>query len=180
MATKYTKYQENTQNGHKIHKNSNPRPATLFQNWDFWYENMYIIWQSWLRRKPSLFIGEDGSIKSGDGRAPIRVTRCGNFSPIGRLFTLGGIHKIIEVAKLFRATIFHGTSYVLMLTWNGLGCILGDFFTDPSGHPGADKDPTARHQINTKRIDLRWCITYVRTCVWWVSWYDVDFRLSDC
>jgi hypothetical protein len=32
--------------------------------------------------------------------------------------------------------LFHGKSYVLMLTKNRLGYSLGDFFTNSSGHPG--------------------------------------------
>jgi hypothetical protein len=34
------------------------------------------------------------------------------------------------------ATFLHSTSYVLILTNTWLGYILGDFFTDSSGHPG--------------------------------------------
>jgi hypothetical protein len=33
---------------------------------------------------------------------------------------------------------FHGKCYELSLTKNGLGYILGDFFTNPSGHPGRE------------------------------------------
>jgi hypothetical protein len=35
--------------------------------------------------------------------------------------------KISEVAQIIGETFFHGTSYVLILTKNGLGYILGDF-----------------------------------------------------
>jgi hypothetical protein len=35
----------------------------------------------------------------------------------------------------FSTTLLHSTSYVLILTKNGLGFTLGDFFTSPSGHP---------------------------------------------
>jgi hypothetical protein len=31
----------------------------------------------------------------------------------------------------------HGKSYVLILKKNGLGSVLGDFFTNSSGHPAA-------------------------------------------
>jgi hypothetical protein len=36
----------------------------------------------------------------------------------------------------FWASFYHGKSYVLILTKNVLGNILGDFFTNASGHPG--------------------------------------------
>jgi hypothetical protein len=36
-------------------------------------------------------------------------------------------------------TFFHGKSCVLILTKNRFGQILGDFFTNPSGHPDRNK-----------------------------------------
>jgi hypothetical protein len=53
----------------------------------------------------------------------------GEFSPVGRLFTLGSFSEIAEVAPNFRAAIFSGKIYALILTFNGLGYILGDFFS---------------------------------------------------
>jgi hypothetical protein len=55
------------------------------------------------------------------------VTRLGDFSPLGRLFTLGSFLKRTEVAKLF------GLLFKRSLI---LGHILGYFFTNSSGHPG--------------------------------------------
>jgi hypothetical protein len=46
-------------------------------------------------------------------------------------------------------TFFHGKSYVSMLTKNGLGYNLGDFFTNASGHPDAafpERHPGEGHQ----------------------------------
>jgi hypothetical protein len=40
------------------------------------------------------------------------VTSLGEFSPIGRLFTLGSGFKITEVVQIFRLLFFNGTSYV--------------------------------------------------------------------
>jgi hypothetical protein len=40
-----------------------------------------------------------------------------------------------NIAVVFFITRFHGKSYVLILTKTGLGYILGDFFTNASGHP---------------------------------------------
>jgi hypothetical protein len=54
---------------------------------------------------------------------------------IGRLFTLGGCSENNRIGPIFWATFCHGTIYVLIMTKNGLGSILGDFFTNPSGHP---------------------------------------------
>jgi hypothetical protein len=36
-----------------------------------------------------------------------RVTRLGEFSPNGRLFTMGSFLKIAEVAHIFRGYFFH-------------------------------------------------------------------------
>jgi hypothetical protein len=51
----------------------------------------------------------------------VRVTRFGEFSPFGWLFTLCSFVKIIEVAQNNSATLFHGKSYVLIFKkWIGL------------------------------------------------------------
>jgi hypothetical protein len=63
-----------------------------------------------------------------------RVTRLGEFSPIGRLFTL----KIAEVAHIFWATRFHGTSIVLNLMKNSWATFWATFFKNTSGHPGRE------------------------------------------
>jgi hypothetical protein len=65
----------------------------------------------------------------------VRVTRLGEFSPLGRLLTLGFIFENSRGGKTILAPFFHGKSCVLMLTENGLGHILGTFFTNLSGHP---------------------------------------------
>jgi hypothetical protein len=61
-----------------------------------------------------------------------RATRLGEFSPMGRLFTLGKGLKIKEVVHNFGATFS-----TVFLTKSGLGNILGDFFTNSSGHQDA-------------------------------------------
>jgi hypothetical protein len=48
------------------------------------------------KRKPSKFFAKDLKNKGG-----ARVTRLGDFSPIGRLFTLGLFTKITKVAQMF-------------------------------------------------------------------------------
>jgi hypothetical protein len=65
-----------------------------------------------------------------------RVTRLGKVSPNGRLFTSGRFSYITDVAQDFWTTLSLFIDFVLILTKNGLGYILGDFFTNPSGHPG--------------------------------------------
>jgi hypothetical protein len=60
-----------------------------------------------------------------------RVTRLGELSPSGRLFSLGSLLKVTEGAYVnFLAYFFHSINYVLNLTKNGLGYTLGDFFTN--------------------------------------------------
>jgi hypothetical protein len=69
------------------------------------------------------------------------VTRLGKFSPIGRLFTLGCYLKITEAAKTIWLHFFHGTIYLFILTQNGAGYILGDAYSNSSGHPAQDPEP---------------------------------------
>jgi hypothetical protein len=60
-----------------------------------------------------------------------RVTRLGEFSPVGRLFTLGSVLKITELHSAdFWASFSHGTGYVLIFANNHLGYSLGYFFTN--------------------------------------------------
>jgi hypothetical protein len=59
---------------------------------------------------------------------------------IGRIFTYWAIvyfgQFFRDEAEMFWLLFFHGKSCVLKLTPNGLGSILGDFFTNSFGHPG--------------------------------------------
>jgi hypothetical protein len=69
------------------------------------------------------------SIVGGNSPLPLShsVTRLGEFSPKGRLFTLGNFF-ITEVAHIFVLLFpYVGTRFVLILTKNVLGYILGDF-----------------------------------------------------
>jgi hypothetical protein len=69
-------------------------------------------------------------------RVDARVTRLGEFPPIRKLFTSIRVLKITEICSINWATFFRGANYELILTNNLLGYILGDFFTNSSGHPG--------------------------------------------
>jgi hypothetical protein len=64
-----------------------------------------------------------------------RVTKLGEFSPIGWLLILGSFLKITEIAQVVVATYFRCKSFVLVLRKDGLGNTLGDFFVNASGHP---------------------------------------------
>jgi hypothetical protein len=57
----------------------------------------------------------------------------GEISPNARLFALGSFSKIYTSSPKLWATSFQRIDYVLILTKNGLGYILGDFFTNSSG-----------------------------------------------
>jgi hypothetical protein len=73
-----------------------------------------------------------------------------NFRPIGTCFLLAGYRKLHNKPKCLRYFL-QGNFYVLILTKDGLGCILGDFFTNSSGH-------LAGKQVNTQ-------ITHACTCL---------------
>jgi hypothetical protein len=86
-----------------------------------------------------------------------RVTRLGENSPKGWLFTMVSCSKIRKVATKFVLLFFKCKSYILTLTKNGLGYILGDFFPNSSGHP--DRHVCTKIEC-TKKISrlrvLRW------------------------
>jgi hypothetical protein len=60
-----------------------------------------------------------------------RMTRFGEFSPIGWLFTLGTFLQITKVFGYF----LKGLGHAFVSAKHGLGSILGDFFANSSGHP---------------------------------------------
>jgi hypothetical protein len=51
------------------------------------------------------------------------------------LFTFVSVFFNYKRSAHLWASLFRGTSYVLILTKNGLGYFLGDFFTNLYGHP---------------------------------------------
>jgi hypothetical protein len=62
----------------------------------------------------------------------------GEFSPnVLLLFALGTYVKTTEVAHIFGLLNSTVKVYALILTKPGLGYILGEFFTNSSGHPVA-------------------------------------------
>jgi hypothetical protein len=69
-----------------------------------------------------------------------RVTRLGEFSSIGQLNAWAIFSKITEAINILGATLFRGKMRVIILRKNGLGHILGDFFTHPSGHPDCEHE----------------------------------------
>jgi hypothetical protein len=75
-----------------------------------------------------------------------RVTRLGEFSPIGRLFTLGSFVENYRRMLKFLATFFLSKRHVLILTKNALGYILGDFFHKPIWSPCLDRLLRFRHR----------------------------------
>jgi hypothetical protein len=56
------------------------------------------------------------------------------FSPFGRIFSLGCFMKNTNLSQIF-VPLFYTVKVIIIFTKNGLGCILGDFFTNSSGHP---------------------------------------------
>jgi hypothetical protein len=67
----------------------------------------------------------------------IRVTRFGEFSPLGQLFTLDSLFKNFK-SSTNCVLLFNTVSFAVILTKEELGYIFGPFFTNGSGHPGYD------------------------------------------
>jgi hypothetical protein len=57
------------------------------------------------------------------------------FRPLGDCFLFFGQFLNDPSIANFRTAFFRGKSCVLILTTNGLGNLLGDIFTNSSGHP---------------------------------------------
>jgi hypothetical protein len=72
------------------------------------------------------------------------VTGLDEFSTIGRLFAQGRFFENGRNSPNLPATICRDESQVI-LTENGLGFILGEFFTNTSGHPGGDQFHLINH-----------------------------------
>jgi hypothetical protein len=112
-----------------------PRRSKIYRNYGFWPKNMYRlatlassekpcnivmsslrIWQSWFGRFLLTELNESLLIDHSGMLIVPRATRLGEFSPNGRLFTLGSGLKITEVARISGLLFFHGTSYVSIST----------------------------------------------------------------
>jgi hypothetical protein len=62
-------------------------------------------------------------------RAYDRVTRLDEFSPLGRIVTLEAFFENYRSSQNHWATVSRGKNYVIIMTKNGLGYILADFFS---------------------------------------------------
>jgi hypothetical protein len=60
----------------------------------------------------------------------------GEFSPVGRLFSLGSFLKITEEAQMVGLLFFYGKILTLILTKKGWASFCTIFSTNNSGHPG--------------------------------------------
>jgi hypothetical protein len=74
----------------------------------------------------------------------------GDFLPLGQVIALEVFSKITEVAHILLLLFYKvKVVYISFLTKNGLGYILGNFFTNSSGHPEHELDPICSD--NTRR-----------------------------
>jgi hypothetical protein len=143
---KWTKWTQNGPNGHKISQMS-PNVCKIFQM-AIKYINIFqskalqnlpklafliwkeTIWQPCLSRHAS-----DGGRCSEN-----RVTRLGEFSPLGRLFTLGSLLKLLIIREIcisnFRATFFLRKKWRINLAKMWVGQHAVCFFPHSSGHSG--------------------------------------------
>jgi hypothetical protein len=76
----------------------------------------------------------------GCDHTKVRVPQAGwpdwaNFRQIGGCFLWTGYFKITQLAQMYWLLFTTVKSVLLILTKNELGYILGDFFTNSSGHP---------------------------------------------
>jgi hypothetical protein len=63
--------------------------------------------------------------------------KLGEFSPIGRLFSLGVFFEKMQKEAIFFSYFLYGKRGILILAKNELGYRFGRFFTNFSGHPDA-------------------------------------------
>jgi hypothetical protein len=82
----------------------------------------------------------DGRVKSAQRRSVPMVMGARkqgdqNFRPVGDSLLRAIFEKYINIPNFGLMVSKAKVRHVLILTKYGLGCILGDFFTTPSGHP---------------------------------------------
>jgi hypothetical protein len=88
-----------------------------------------------------------------------RVTRLGEFRPIGRLFTLGSFCETYRNSTNTWATFLHCKICALIFAINGLG----DFFTSASGHPGRPATCyVIADQLESRKKRLKKTVTFRR------------------
>jgi hypothetical protein len=75
-----------------------------------------------------------------------RVTRLGEFSPNGWLFTLASFFENLLKHPTFLGYLFPRQGFCVDSDKNGLGYILGDFFTNSSGHPASELPPRPSYE----------------------------------
>jgi hypothetical protein len=93
------------------------------------------------------------------GRARVRVTRLGEFSPVGQMFSSGTFFNCRRSLN-FWATFCHGCVKLCKnFEINDLGYNLDIFFTNSSGHPGSGTNillnKTQRPRKNWQRLTGR-------------------------
>jgi hypothetical protein len=74
-----------------------------------------------------------------------------NFRPLGNCL-LGHFSTKFTQSALFWVNFFLGKISVLMLTKNGLGPILGEFFKNSSGHPACKQSKGCISLLNRQKM----------------------------
>jgi hypothetical protein len=96
---------------------------------------------------------------------------------IGRIFACWATVYFGQCFENYRSgakmwtTFFHGTSYVLILGENGLGLILGDFFTNTPGHHATDRH---LHSL----VNIHWAVfASIFTRESWSTYFDAPSEM---
>jgi hypothetical protein len=79
------------------------------------------------------------------------------------LFSLGRFYKITEVCGANSWAFLSGTSYILILTENGLGYTLDDFISNSSGHPALNCKRSMKdwlHVGSVAKLEWEFCIFF--------------------
>jgi hypothetical protein len=90
-----------------------------------------------------------------EGLVTIRVTRLGEFSSIGRLFSLGNLQKEPKILRCFFPL---EKAALIYFDQKGLGNCLGEFLTNSSGHPGHNPSPLKHFADTTTMYVPQLCI----------------------
>jgi hypothetical protein len=100
----------------------------------------------------------------------------GEFSPIGRWFTLGSFFENYERNADFISTFFSSTSCVLIHTKTGLGNILGDFFTYSSGHPASNSASDSPSMEGKQSGEFRMVFLHTQNPKFGTFWKALEWK----
>jgi hypothetical protein len=120
-----------------------------------------IICSTSIKIQQKLQQGCDSCSKSTNAVCATQGDQIGQNFAYWAIVSFGQGFRKIRQSTDFWATLPHGEGEVLTVTNNGLGYILGDFFTNSSGHPDATTCAARRYLFEERFTITNHIATYI-------------------